>query len=46
MRPAAVAAYDSAAGVFVLSLGAVISFVAYRIMMRIGRLPVEQRVLR
>jgi tight adherence protein B len=46
MRPAAVAAYDSPAGVFVLSLGAVISFVAYRIMMRIGRLPIEQRVLR
>ncbi len=46
LRPAAVAAYDSAAGVFVLSLGAIISFVAYRIMMRIGRLPVEQRVLR
>ncbi|MEO8329572.1 MAG: type II secretion system F family protein, partial [Candidatus Nanopelagicales bacterium] len=46
LRPEAVAAYDSAAGVVVLGFGAAISFVAYRIMMRIGRLPVEERVLR
>jgi tight adherence protein B len=45
-RPAAVAAYNSTAGVLVLTTGAVVSFVAYRLMMRIGRLPVEARVLR
>ena len=45
-RPAAVAAYNSAAGVVVLAVGATVSFVAYRLMMRIGRLPVEMRVLR
>ncbi|HVQ87917.1 MAG TPA: type II secretion system F family protein [Actinomycetes bacterium] len=46
LRPEAVNAYDSPAGVLVLVFGAVTSFVAYRLMMRIGRLPVEQRVLR
>jgi tight adherence protein B len=46
MRPRAVAAYDSTTGVAVLVLGAVVSFVAYRLMLRIARLPVEQRVLR
>ncbi len=45
-RPAAVAAYNTTAGVFVLAVGAAISVVAYRLMMRIGRLPVEARVLR
>lgn len=45
-RPAAVAAYNSGAGVVVLTFGAVVSFVAYRLMMRIGRLPNETRVLR
>ena len=45
-RPAAVAAYNSSAGVAVLAFGAVVSFVAYRLMMRIGRLPTETRVLR
>jgi tight adherence protein B len=45
-RPAAVAAYNSSAGVVVLAFGAVVSFLAYRLMMRIGRLPTEARVLR
>jgi tight adherence protein B len=45
-RPAAVAAYNTTAGVFVLAVGAAISVLAYRLMMRIGRLPVEARVLR
>ena len=45
-RPAAVEAYNSAAGALVLTFGAVVSFVAYRLMMRLGRLPTEARVLR
>lgn len=39
-------AYDSAAGTFILVLGGVICIVAYRVMMRIGKLPQERRVLR
>lgn len=46
LRPEAVDAYDSAAGVIVLAGGALACVVAYRLMMRIGRLPREQRVLR
>jgi len=46
LRPAAVEAYDSKAGLVVLSFGAVISIVAYRLMIRLGRLPDEDRVLR
>ena len=45
-RPAAVAAYNTPAGVVVLAVGAAVSLLAYRLMMRIGRLPVEARVLR
>jgi tight adherence protein B len=45
-RPQAVAAYDSAAGLVVLGCGGLACVVAYRLMMRIGRLPAEQRVLR
>ena len=45
-RPEAVAAYDSAAGLIVLGSGAVACLFAYRVMMRIGRLPAEVRVLR
>ena len=45
-RPQAVAAYDRPAGAAVLAVGAGSSLVAYRIMLRIGRLPEEQRVLR
>ena len=45
LRPQAVAAYDTPAGLAVLCFGVVVSFVAYRLMLRIARLPVEQRVL-
>jgi tight adherence protein B len=45
-RPEAVAAYNRAAGVLVLAVGAGVSVVAYRLMVRIGRLPEEERVLR
>lgn len=46
LQPEAVAAYNSAAGLMVLGFGAAVSFVAYRLMIRIGRLPREERVLR
>lgn len=45
-RPEAVAAYNRPAGVLVLAVGAAASVVAYRVMVRIGRLPDEARVLR
>lgn len=45
-RPQSIAAYDSRAGVLVLFVGATLSVLAYRLMMRIGRLPEEARVLR
>ena len=38
--------YASPGGVAVLAFGAVACVVAYRLMMRIGRLPVERRILR
>lgn len=37
--------YASPAGVLVLAFGAVACVVAYRLMMRIGRLPLERRIL-
>ncbi|WP_122816691.1 type II secretion system F family protein [Nocardioides pantholopis] len=37
--------YSSPAGVLVLAVGAVACVAAYRLMMRLGRLPVEQRIL-
>ncbi len=40
------AAYNSTAGVAVLALGGASTVVAYRLMMRVGRLPLEARVLR
>jgi len=46
LNPPAVRAYNSAGGALVLAFGGVISVVAYRLMVRIGRLPVEERVLR
>jgi tight adherence protein B len=46
LRPEAVEAYNSATGALVLAFGGGISLVAYRLMIRIGRLPEEQRVLR
>ncbi|MGN6609942.1 MAG: type II secretion system F family protein [Jatrophihabitans sp.] len=39
-------AYDSAGGTVMLAVGAVVCAVAYRIMLRIGRLPEDRRVLR
>lgn len=38
--------YDSSGGVLLLGIGAAVCVVAYRIMLRIGRLPEEPRVLR
>jgi tight adherence protein B len=46
LRPDAVAAYDSAAGLLVLAVGAAVSIAAYRLMLRLARLPVDERVLR
>ena len=40
------AAYDSATGSVILLVGAVLSVAAYRLMIRIGRLPEDRRVLR
>lgn len=45
-RPESVSAYDSRLGVLVLAFGGLMSVVAYRLMMRLGRLPEEARVLR
>jgi tight adherence protein B len=45
-RPDSLQAYSRPAGVLVLAIGASLSFVAYRVMVRVGRLPEEGRVLR
>lgn len=45
-RPANAAAYNSPSGVTVLLIGGVSTVVAYRLMVRLGRLPEEVRVLR
>lgn len=45
-RQGAVEPYDRPEGVLVLAVGGVASVVAYRLMVRIGRLPEEERVLR
>lgn len=45
-RPESVQAYNSSTGALVLGTGAICSVVAYRLMVRLGRLPEEQRVLR
>jgi tight adherence protein B len=45
-RPGALDAYNRPAGFVVLAIGAVASVIAYRLMLRIGRLPEEGRVLR
>jgi tight adherence protein B len=39
-------AYDTPTGTLILVIGAVLSLVAYRMMIRIGRLPEDKRVLR
>ena len=45
-RPESIAAYDRPAGAAVLVGGGAVTIVAYRVMVRIARLPDEQRVLR
>ena len=44
-RPEGMAAYQSALGAMVLIVAAVASVLAYRMMMAIGRLPVEPRLI-
>jgi tight adherence protein B len=39
-------AYNSTGGVVLLGIGAAVCLVAYRAMLRIGKLPQERRVLR
>jgi tight adherence protein B len=46
LRPEAVAAYNTGTGLVVLAVGAAVCVFAYRLMVRIGRLPLEERVLR
>lgn len=45
-RPEAAQAYDSGTGLVVILVGAVVSLIAYRIMLLIARLPQDERVLR
>lgn len=45
-QPELIAAYNSFAGFIILLIGVGLMAVAYRIMLRIGRLPEEKRVLR
>lgn len=45
-RPEAVRAYNSTAGAAVLLGGLVVSVVCYRVMLRVGALPEDERVLR
>jgi tight adherence protein B len=45
LRPGALAAYDSGGGVVVLLVAVLLSSAAYVAMRRIGRLPVDERVL-
>ncbi len=45
-KPQAVAAYNQPSGALVLLFGGGVSFVAYRVMIRIARLPTERRVLK
>lgn len=45
-RRETLAAYDTPTGVIILLIGAGVSVAAYRLMVRIGRLPLERRVLR
>lgn len=45
-RPGTAEAFNTAVGAVVLAFGAIASLVAYRLMLRIGRLPEEARVLR
>ena len=45
MQPEVIGRYRSPAGVVVLSIGAIGCFAAYRLMIRLGRLPEQRRVL-
>jgi tight adherence protein B len=45
-KPQAVEAYNQPAGAVVLIAGGAVSFLAYRVMIRIARLPTERRVLK
>ncbi len=45
-QSSALRSYDSSGGVLLLAIGAGVCVLAYRIMLRIGRLPEEPRVLR
>jgi tight adherence protein B len=46
MSPVSIAAYSSGPGALVLAVGAAVTVVAYGAMIRIGRLPEDERVLR
>jgi tight adherence protein B len=46
VQPDALHAYSSAAGFAILAAGMAVTAVAYRLMVRIGRLPEDERVLR
>ena len=46
LNPEAANAYDSAPGVLVLLGGGAVSLTAYRLMLRVARLPAERRMLR
>jgi tight adherence protein B len=46
LRSTSIQAYQQPAGVVVLVVGAVVSVVAYRVMVAMGRLPEDERVLR
>ncbi len=45
-RPASLQPFGTPLGAVVLASGAVVTVIAYQLMMRIGRLPEERRVLR
>lgn len=45
-RPQAAQAYDTAMGLVLIVVGAIVSLIAYRVMMLIARLPQDERVLR
>lgn len=45
-QPSNTAAFNSPTGLIVLGVGGILTVVAYRMMVRIGRLPTEARVLR
>jgi tight adherence protein B len=44
-QPEVIQRYSTPTGAVVLAVGAVACVVAYRLMMRLGRLPVERRIL-